>query len=112
MLYSVIFLQLSVIPDPESLGVKQTSTSDEPSNPSFHEKFVFPVEEVALLDTKLVLKVIDHDVVSDDTECLGEVVVSLSDFSFNQSSVHTAWYSLQPEVRSARTLNCILLVIQ
>lgn len=56
------------------------------------------MEEVALADTRLILQIIDQDAVTDDQEFLGEVVISLSDFNFVESPVHTAWYTLQPEV--------------
>lgn len=80
--------------------MKQTSPSNQPLNPSYNEKFVFPLDEVALQDTKLILQVLDQDLVNDEYEFLGEVIISLSDLNFKESPIHTAWYTLQPEVRS------------
>ena len=50
-------------------------------------------------DSRLVVKVIDLDLVSNEMEFLGEAVISMGDFDFLESPVHTAWYTLGPEVR-------------
>lgn len=78
--------------------MKQTSPSNKPQNPVYNEKFAFSLEEVALNDTRLIVKVIDLDLVSNDMEFLGEAVISMADFDFRESPVHTAWYTLGPEV--------------
>ncbi|XP_067930508.1 synaptotagmin-1-like [Watersipora subatra] len=91
------FVSLFLFPDPEDIGTKSTSMSANSQHPAFNEKFSFTLEEVSLADSRLVLKVMDHDEVNDDMEFLGEVIISMTDVNFMETPVHTAWYTLRPE---------------
>ena len=92
------FWQLVLHPDTDDSGYKYTSKSADSQHPVFNEKFSFPLEEVSLADSCLIVRVADQDTVNEDIELLGEVVIHMSDINFMDTPIHTSWYTLRPEV--------------
>ena len=67
------------------------------NDPMFDEIFAFPLEESDLSDLKMVVQVMDADIMGED-DFIGEVVVEMNTFNFRESPFHIAWYSLNMEV--------------
>ena len=91
-------LQLVLYPDPFKQGEKTTNVAKKTLSPVWHEIFVFGMTELQLLDTRLLVQLWDHDLLDYD-DFIGEVIVDLQTFNFDDEPQHTAWYSLQMEVR-------------
>lgn len=90
-------LQLTLNPDPVGAGERRTAVVRQSNDPVFDEIFAFPLEESDLSDLKMVVQVMDADIMGED-DFIGEVVVEMNTFNFRESPFHTAWYSLNMEV--------------
>lgn len=52
---------------------------------------------MSLTDLKMVVQVMDADIMGQD-DFIGEVIVEMTSFNFRDTPFHTAWYSLNMEV--------------
>lgn len=85
------------MPDNDGLGERRTAVMRQCNDPVFDEIFAFPLEEYKLSDLKMVVQVIDADIMGQD-DFIGEVIVEMNTFNFRETPFHTAWYSLHMEV--------------
>lgn len=85
------------MPDNEGLGERRTAVVRQSNDPVFDEIFAFPLEETSLTDLKIVVQVMDADIMGQD-DFIGEVIVDMNSFNFRETPFHTAWYSLNMEV--------------
>ncbi|XP_078676812.1 synaptotagmin-9-like [Branchiostoma floridae x Branchiostoma belcheri] len=88
------FVQVDLVPDLTSSGVKHTNVVKKSLNPTFNEIFAFPLAEGRLAETKLRLTVWNHDTLGGG-DFMGERIVELSDVE--PDLVLTNWYPLQEE---------------
>lgn len=72
-------------------------------NPSWCEEFTFRVED---LKDELAIYVLDEDKYFND-DFIGQIKVPVSQvFDANDTSLGTAWYTLQPKNKKANTKEC------
>ncbi|XP_022300165.2 synaptotagmin-1-like [Crassostrea virginica] len=90
------YVKLTLNPDPVGAGERRTAVVRQSNDPVFDEIFAFPLEESDLSDLKMVVQVMDADIMGED-DFIGEVVVEMNTFNFRESPFHTAWYSLNME---------------
>ena len=86
-------------PDVDDSEEKRTRVYPQTNNPKFDEIFAYPLTETELINRKLIVKVMDNDVLGRD-DFLGEVIIDMNTFNFHESPIHTAWYNLNMEVSS------------
>jgi hypothetical protein len=86
-----------MVPDEEDAEDKKTRVHPQTNNPRFDEIFAYPLTETELINKKMIVKVMDHDVLGRD-DILGEVIIDINTFNFRDSPIHTAWYTLNMEV--------------
>ncbi|XP_048740637.2 synaptotagmin-10-like [Ostrea edulis] len=90
------YIKLTLMPDNDGLGERRTAVMRQCNDPVFDEIFAFPLEEYKLSDLKMVVQVIDADIMGQD-DFIGEVIVEMNTFNFRETPFHTAWYSLHME---------------
>ena len=90
------YVKLVMVPDEEDAEDKKTRVHPQTNNPRFDEIFAYPLTETELINKKMIVKVMDHDVLGRD-DFLGEVIIDINTFNFRDSPIHTAWYTLNME---------------
>ncbi|XP_076091952.1 synaptotagmin-10-like [Mytilus galloprovincialis] len=90
------YVKLEMTPDVEDAEEKRTRVYPQTNNPKFDEIFAYPLTETELINRKLVVKVMDSDLLGRD-DFLGEVIIDMNTFNFRDSPIHTAWYNLNME---------------
>jgi Ca2+-dependent lipid-binding protein len=56
---------------------KKTRVHPQTNNPRFDEIFAYPLTETELINKKMIVKVMDHDVLGRD-DFLGEVIIDIN----------------------------------
>ncbi|XP_062615236.1 synaptotagmin-A-like isoform X1 [Saccostrea cucullata] len=90
------YVKLTLLPDNEAAGERRTAIVRQCNDPVYDEIFAFPLEEHELNDLKMVVQVMDADIMGQD-DFIGEVIVDMMTFNFRETPFHTAWYTLNME---------------
>jgi hypothetical protein len=89
-------------PDSHSHGAKTTQIVVSSRSPVYNEIFAFKASEAELKDASMIVQVWDYDVAERD-DFLGEVIVNIQTFNFQEEPIITAWFDLRMEVCACRT---------
>ncbi|KAJ8301633.1 hypothetical protein KUTeg_020620 [Tegillarca granosa] len=90
------YVMVRLLPDTNRQGEKKTRVVQQCNNPTYNEIFAFQLDELELMDMKLLVQVLDKDIISRD-DVIGEVIIDMNTFKFKENPVHTAWYMLNKE---------------
>ncbi|CAH1784050.1 unnamed protein product [Owenia fusiformis] len=74
----------------------QTNAAKRTLNPVFNEIFTFKLTPEDLKQSRIICHIWDRDILGKD-DFMGEGVVHLAAFNFEETPVYTAWYNLQME---------------
>ncbi|XP_071484802.1 synaptotagmin-1-like [Diadema antillarum] len=88
------YVQLEMIPDKHSEGIKATQYVKKSLNPTFNEIFTFTLNEDEIQEAMMRVRVLSHDPFG-KADFMGENIVRLSEMDF--SDIITKWFELQPE---------------
>ncbi|KAK3101636.1 hypothetical protein FSP39_005068 [Pinctada imbricata] len=90
------YVKLSLMPENAEIGGKRTAVVKQSNSPVFDEIFAFPLKESELVDLKMLVQVMDADILGRD-DFLGETIVNLNTIKFREDPFHTEWYTLNME---------------